>query len=1193
MTNASENTLKNNGLSKKAYTIAFSTQIKSAEVQNYAISDLQKILPGIEKKLTELGQEKCTYTYKNALIEALSCIAHRLDGKLDKELGALSSDAEVAITKKLAEEAALCFQGLHDRAQEITRSFQRPQNFESILQLVRENLIRNLSSRLTNEVHATNTIVNIAAQKLPLGVRPGNQHDDYFGDLLPQDIKDALISTFNEEYTPYHIPFLICDFLKDPLLLPPSVCTESSNTEITQGDIEKALGVLNTYLPSIPEEFSRDCQYILMHENEETCAFTGVNWPAIQKEIFQKIKKDYCESPTTVAPTDLCELAIALQFKEKPGNSIIEKLIAEFKKDIPNHFPVLMKKLPHYPVAYRMLFQEKFIFSNILPLIKFAKLPDHALKILPTMKLLSIYFPKVSTSSCKNNADRLKKLQQIILEKIDSPSDRLTEKYFDLLRLFIIKNRAEMSVFFETAEKAKPHFYYHWMHALCRATEKNPNTASVIADALSDWIKQANSANIHALITELLQTATEGPDKGKNGFYWWMGALYNAAENPQIASEIIKALSNFIEKTDANQIHAVITGLSQTVAEGPNKGINGFCWWMAALAQAAGNPQIAPEIIKALSHFITKTNGNPNYIHALITGLSQTAAEGPNKGINSFYWWMGALCQAAENPQIASEIIKALSHFITKTNSNHIHALITGLSQTAAEGPNKGRNGFYWWMAALGFAAKYNPQAAPNIIKALSDFIAKTDDNANHIHALITGLSQTAAEGPNKGRNSFYWWMAALDRATENNPQTASEIIKALSDFIAKTDDNANHIHALITGLSQTAKEEGPNKGKNGFYWWMAALCQAATKNPQTASDIIKALSDFIAKTDADYIPALITGLSQAAAEGPDKGENGFYLWMVALCQAAEKNPQTVPDILKALSDLITKTDADHIPALIIGLSQATAKDRDKGKNGFYWWMDALALATKQNTDAAPEIAVVLSDLIEKANPDDIINILKKISTHPSHPAKAAVFLQLIKTGCQPGREKNIQIGGQLLKYFNSKKQLALLNQACLWETILNSSSWSLPPLSPLIMQFTNNHQQKKWGFFSETACFPTEFKYGEKIKVFYDNLFDHLTQATNIAEFVNNLCAPGSAFLASARSKEYLKAYCLAKMKKEGRSFYTQHLAAGTPLGQLIDAQRGIIHTTRTKTRQSLAEYCSQLSVCATSHGNRRSFIW
>ncbi|MDP1573837.1 MAG: hypothetical protein Q8L78_02725 [Coxiellaceae bacterium] len=694
-----------------------------AHTETEDLAALKAEIPALAGKFTEL-EGSATYTHKIELIKSLRRILQRLRGELNHLYGLISDDEKEKIRKKLCEEIA-CHAGLHDRAEEIILSFDQPKNFAELLQIAREDIVQRLGVSLLGEVHAANTMTHIAHDQ-HYGVRQKNKDDEYVGDFTPAYLEAALKNTFSEKYTPFLLPFLLLDFLRTQLA---TVYTgakkEGFPTEEDQlndiygfdiGDLKKMTAIIEKYLPvSKGERSGIDNSYFIIVESEDGISsyHKDINWQYILKQIFKKLKDDYCDKTKPLVPTTLEELAAAFSLEAIVTDETIASVFRNFNTDFGNNAALLTVQYRRNPEGFKTVF-ERPEFISLLDKIAFEEVPQPIIETLSLDALLNIYFKQHS-----NVSPTINDLYPILVEKIAAESSDY--KYIAALLNLLAINATDMS--------------------------------------------------------ELIRWLTPPIKEGKNGFYWWMNALSWACHNKLAAApKMIDALIQLIAKTpDPAQL---IQGLSETVAEGEDKGKNGFYWWMNALSWACqNNLAAAPKMIDALIQLIAKTPDPAR----LIQGLSEIAAESLGKGKNGFYWWMSALSWACQNNLAAApKMIDALIQLIAKTPDPA--RLIQGLSEIAVESLSKGKNGFYWWMNALSLACENKLAAAPTMIDALMQLIAKTNDPTQ----LIQGLSETAAEGPNKGENGFYCWMNALALACQNNPLLVFNITDAALTLIEK-----------------------------------------------------------------------------------------------------------------------------------------------------------------------------------------------------------------------------------------------------------------------------------------------------------------------------------------------------------------------------------------------------------------------
>ena len=139
-----------------------------------------------------------TYQFKVPLLDSLKVIYVKLISPQP------SSDQKAAWALKLAEGAAECTPGFHDRCNELVVSFTMPRNLDEALQVHREWIVVQARAKATDEVHANNRFT-IVARNLGYGVRPLNEGDAYVGALTNQVIGETLTAAFAAHYTLFHI----------------------------------------------------------------------------------------------------------------------------------------------------------------------------------------------------------------------------------------------------------------------------------------------------------------------------------------------------------------------------------------------------------------------------------------------------------------------------------------------------------------------------------------------------------------------------------------------------------------------------------------------------------------------------------------------------------------------------------------------------------------------------------------------------------------------------------------------------------------------------------------------------------------------------------------------------------------------------------------------------------------------------
>ncbi len=140
--------------------------------------------------------ECSNYSMKNQVLQSLKVIYTHLN----RNKTAVSE--KKAIAGKLRERAAECSPGFHAGVNGILKGLYIARTFLELTQRVREDIVLNLATRSTNEVH-TNNRFSIVAEELGYGVAPIHSEDSYQGDLDDNEIATLLKKEFNEKLRPF------------------------------------------------------------------------------------------------------------------------------------------------------------------------------------------------------------------------------------------------------------------------------------------------------------------------------------------------------------------------------------------------------------------------------------------------------------------------------------------------------------------------------------------------------------------------------------------------------------------------------------------------------------------------------------------------------------------------------------------------------------------------------------------------------------------------------------------------------------------------------------------------------------------------------------------------------------------------------------------------------------------------------
>ena len=246
-------------------------------------------------------------------------------------------------------------------------------------------------------------------------------------------------------------------------------------------------------------------------------------------------------------------------------------------------------------------------------------------------------------------------------------------------------------------------------------------------------------------------------------------------------------------------------------------------------------------------------------------------------------------------------IAEVMTIVLEKCNASD---LAKELSEKITTGDFAGTNGFYYLMVALNNAALENAADSVKTISALAVTLIEKCSASD----LAKGLSEKITAGDAAGTNGFYWLIAALDNAASKNAADSVKTISALAVTLIEkcnTSDLAKELSEKIT--------TGNFAGTNGFYWLIAALDNAASKNAADSVKTISALAvTLIEKCNASD---LAKGLSEKRIVGDDAGTHGFYWLMEAVINVIKiKDVESTQIACSLLFRLLGKLKKESLP---------------------------------------------------------------------------------------------------------------------------------------------------------------------------------------------------------------------------------------------------------------------------------------
>lgn len=344
------------------------------------LDDLQKIACTTNDKLPNNCFDKhldetSTYRAKIPLLDQLQLIYHRLLGNLDAELGELSADHRHSLIYKLTEEIKECTEGFHNRVNIIVESFHKPRNLAELLYIVRNRLVQEVATQLTNEVHAWNGVSVIAAID-GLGIKPNFPNDTYSGALSKNSIRRALQQTFSKKFTPFNLPcFLIAVFID---FIPELEIEKNDENGICLQTQQKITRLIKRFLPKYINEKPKDANnwknYFKISRNEKNplvFSFVNVNWEKMYQSFYQALSdQNYLRKPQINTLLDSAYRNLFLEKKQfKAPTEVISKLFKE--EDYSDLLTQLVELKTRFPNYYQKISKNKVFTNNCLPFIHY------------------------------------------------------------------------------------------------------------------------------------------------------------------------------------------------------------------------------------------------------------------------------------------------------------------------------------------------------------------------------------------------------------------------------------------------------------------------------------------------------------------------------------------------------------------------------------------------------------------------------------------------------------------------------------------------------------------------------------------------------------------------------------------------------------------------------------------------------
>lgn len=345
------------------------------------LGDLQKIICEVDKQLPAPIFDKhvgktSEYQAKIPLLKQLQLIYHRLQGNLDSELDKLSSDNRQALISKLIEEIHHCSQGFHNRVNIIVDSFHKPRNLAELLYTVRKELVEEVASTLTHEVHAWNRISVIAASD-GLGIKANFPEDTYVGALSETLIRRKLQEIFYKKFTPLRLPCLLISTFMD--FIPELEIEKNNEHGLSLEMVEKIIRLIKRFLPDyineIPQDKNNWQNYFKLFRDKKnplfSSFFVNIDWEKMYQSFFYALSdQNYFKNieVNTLMDHAYYDSLLGKKPDYTPSN-LISKLFKEEKYS--DLLAQLVELNTRFPTYYQKISKNKVFTKNCLAWIDY------------------------------------------------------------------------------------------------------------------------------------------------------------------------------------------------------------------------------------------------------------------------------------------------------------------------------------------------------------------------------------------------------------------------------------------------------------------------------------------------------------------------------------------------------------------------------------------------------------------------------------------------------------------------------------------------------------------------------------------------------------------------------------------------------------------------------------------------------
>ncbi len=312
------------------------------------------------EQISDLAQHCFDHHIQQPLItESLQLIYCYLFGYPHTLSNMPSESSQTAVIAKLTEDITLCTEGFHNRLNDICFSFTTPRSLSELLYQVRVHLVKILGAK-TGSVHTANQFTKVAAA-IGLGIKANFDDDPYPGYLSDEAIKRILTNEFEQQCVPFHLPFLLSEYLRGLLQEVGYVGLNKEETGYKYGITEKIMEQIKCYLPEALIGWEA---IFIIDENSAIC---DLNWHYIRHCFFSTLIEThyFVHAPSDEDIVSLLDCAcFSHLFSNNQLVGVENRHIIELKEKDDWQLKKIRADFPDYWEKLKPLFNE-VIFSII------------------------------------------------------------------------------------------------------------------------------------------------------------------------------------------------------------------------------------------------------------------------------------------------------------------------------------------------------------------------------------------------------------------------------------------------------------------------------------------------------------------------------------------------------------------------------------------------------------------------------------------------------------------------------------------------------------------------------------------------------------------------------------------------------------------------------------------------------------